>query len=70
MAGALIVSKASFGACGGVAALIILAMVTRVSADWMPDLRLSHYAYAGLAWAAAALIWVAYVLPGVRHPDD
>jgi hypothetical protein len=36
----------------------------------MPDLRLSHYAYAGLAWAAAALIWVAYVLPGVRHPDD
>jgi len=62
--------KSKLWSMRGVAALIILAMVTRVSADWMPDLRLSHYAYAGLAWAAAALIWVAYVLPGVRHPDD
>jgi len=52
------------------AALMILAMATRVSADWMPELRLSHYAYAGLAWAAAVGIWIVSVLPGVRNPDD
>lgn len=51
------------------AALFILAMATRVSADWMPDLRMSHYAYASLAWSAAALVWAFYILPGVRRAD-
>lgn len=51
-------------------ALIVLAMATRVSADWMPDIRITHYAYAALAWATAVIIWAIRVLPGVRHPDD
>ncbi len=51
-------------------ALILLAVATRVSADWMPDVRLTHYAYAALAWATAVVIWAIRVLPGVRHPDD
>jgi len=47
----------------------MLAMATRVSADWMPELRMSHYAYAALAWSAAALVWAFYILPGVKRAD-
>lgn len=50
--------------------LITLAMLTRVSADWMPAIRLSHYAYAAVAWAAGVLIWVLFILPGVRRKDE
>ncbi len=39
------------------AGLFILAMATRVSADWMPDVRPSHEAYASLAWVAAVSVW-------------
>lgn len=52
-----------------VAALFVLAMATRLAADWMPELRLTHYAYAALAWAAAALVWAVRILPVVRNPD-
>lgn len=52
------------------AALFILAMATRISADWMPELRMSHYAYAALAWTAAALVWTVTILPGVRRADN
>lgn len=38
--------------------LLLLAMLTRVSADWMPVIRLSHYAYAAICWAAAAVVWL------------
>lgn len=51
-------------------ALIVLAMLTRVSADWMPDARMSHYAYAAVAWIAGTLIWAFAVLPSVRKPDE
>lgn len=49
--------------------LLILAMLTRVSADWMPAIRLSHYAYASLCWAAAAAVWAWWIMPGVRLAD-
>lgn len=49
--------------------LFILAMATRIGADWMPQLRKSHYAYAALAWSAAVLVWTVYILPGVRRAD-
>ena len=50
--------------------LVVLAMLTRVSADWLPDIRMSHYAYASLAWAAGAAVWaVLLLLPGVRRGD-
>lgn len=51
------------------AGLLLLAMAGRVSADWMPELRLSHYAYAALAWTAAVLVWAVAILPGVRRED-
>jgi hypothetical protein len=45
-------------------------MLTRVSADWLPDIRMSHYAYASLAWTAGAAVWAALVLlPGARRGD-
>lgn len=37
--------------------LIVLAMATRVSADWMPETRFNHYAYAALCWIPAAILW-------------
>jgi len=49
--------------------LVTLAMLTRVSADLMPGLRLNHYAYAALAWIAGAVVWMASVLPGVTISD-
>ena len=50
--------------------LVVLAMLTRVSADWLPYIRISHYAYASLAWAAGVAAWAAFVLlPGVRRGD-
>ncbi|NBB79785.1 MAG: hypothetical protein GVY36_10110 [Verrucomicrobia bacterium] len=51
------------------AGLFVLAMATRVSADWMSELRMSHYAYASLAWAGAVGVWAIYILPSVRKPD-
>lgn len=38
--------------------LIALAMATRVSADWMPDSRFNHYAYAALSWIAGMALWL------------
>ena len=37
--------------------LIALAMLTRVSADWMPATRFNHYAYAAMCWIPAAMLW-------------
>ena len=52
------------------ASLVVLAMLTRVSADWLPDIRMSHYAYASLAWTAGVAVWaVLLLLPGVRRGD-
>jgi len=51
-------------------ALLIVAMLTRVSADWMPDLRMSHYAYAAFCWAIGVVIWAVAILPGVRRAEE
>lgn len=50
-------------------ALVALAMLTRVSADWMPAIQLTHYAYAALAWALGVLLWSFFILPSVRKAD-
>lgn len=50
-------------------ACITLAMLTRVTADWMPDLRMSHYAYAALVWTLGVLVWSVALLRRVRFPD-
>lgn len=51
-------------------ALVTLAMLTRVSADWMPAVRLNHYAYAAVAWATGVLVWAVFILPGVARKDE
>jgi uncharacterized protein involved in response to NO len=51
-------------------ALVSLAMLTRVSADWMGDRRSSHLAYAAAVWAIGALIWGFLILPAVRQGDE
>lgn len=62
--------KSKLWSMRSLAALMVLAMATRISADWMPELRFNHYAYAALAWTLGVLIWMVCVLPGVRRPDD
>jgi hypothetical protein len=51
-------------------ALFFLAMLTRVTADWMPERRMSHYAYAAVALITGILVWAVTILPGVRNADD
>ncbi|HRJ71474.1 MAG TPA: NnrS family protein [Terrimicrobiaceae bacterium] len=51
-------------------ALLVVAMLTRVTADWMPASRMTHYAYAAVGWIAGVLIWVVFILPGVRKADE
>lgn len=40
------------------AGLIILAATTRMSADFLPGVRVSHHIYAAWTWAIAAVIWL------------
>lgn len=49
--------------------ILPLAMLTRVSADWMPELRFDHYAYAAIAWAIGVGLWALSILPAVRKSD-
>jgi len=49
---------------------VFLAMLTRVSADWMPDLRFTHYAYAAIVWSIGTIVWAVRFLPRVRIPDE
>jgi uncharacterized protein involved in response to NO len=41
-----------------VAGLIVLAATTRMSADFLPKVQISHYLYAAWTWALAAAIWL------------
>jgi uncharacterized protein involved in response to NO len=51
-------------------ALFMIAMLTRVTADWMPKVQMNHYAYAAVAWTAGVLIWAAFLLPGIAKADE
>lgn len=53
-----------------VSVLLAIAVFTRVSTDWMPALRMRHYAYAAITWAIGAFLWFAYVVPLLRHPEE
>lgn len=52
--------------------LMLLGMATRISGDFFPAIRVSHYNYGALAWILGALLWAVYVLPKVRlrDPDE
>lgn len=48
---------------------MLLGMATRISGDFFPQVRVSHYGYGALAWILGSLIWAAYVLPKVLIPE-
>jgi hypothetical protein len=50
-------------------ALMILGMLTRISADLIPGTMISHYLYGALCWAAGLAIWATCVLRHVLRPD-
>ena len=52
--------------------LMVLGMSTRISGDFFPNVRVSHYTYGAAAWILGSLVWSVYVLPKVliRDPDD
>lgn len=43
--------------------ILFMAMATRVSADVVLHIRLSHLAYASVMWAIASLVWLWVILP-------
>ncbi|HVR37161.1 MAG TPA: NnrS family protein, partial [Methylomirabilota bacterium] len=49
--------------------LMLLGLISRISADFMPRLLLSHYTYGALFWTAGVLLWSALVLPKALVPD-
>lgn len=49
---------------------LIGATVPRITADFFPDQRLPHFAYAAVLWMIGATVWGFGILPAVRHPDD
>ena len=49
--------------------LMVLGMATRISGDFFPNIRLSHYNYGAAAWIAGAVVWSIYVLPKIRFRD-
>ena len=46
-------------------ALLVLAMIARVSADFLPRARTAHLIAAAICWLAGAFIWIARVIPKV-----
>jgi len=51
-------------------ALLVIAAFTRITADWMPAVRLSHYGYAALCWAIGTLLWARKLIPAVTTADE
>jgi uncharacterized protein involved in response to NO len=50
--------------------LMLLGMATRMSGDFWPKLRVSHYGYGAILWISGVLVWAAYVLPNVLVADS
>ncbi|HEY5992917.1 MAG TPA: NnrS family protein, partial [Candidatus Udaeobacter sp.] len=47
----------------GALALLLVAMITRVAADFILPARNSHLAYAALIWLLAAIVWAWALVP-------
>ncbi|MEI7911164.1 MAG: NnrS family protein [Verrucomicrobiota bacterium] len=52
------------------AGLVILAAATRMSADFLPTVRVSHHIYAAWAWTLGGLIWFVALTRWLWHRDD
>lgn len=53
-------------AAGG---LMLLGMLTRIFADFVPSSMISHYLYGALCWGAGLVIWTVCVLRFLLRPD-
>lgn len=49
--------------------ILLIGAATRMVADFIPAIRVSHHLYAALAWVLAAAIWGGAVLRYVWRPD-
>lgn len=45
--------------------LVLLAMATRASADFLLEIRISHHVYAAFSWILASIIWAIALIPSV-----
>jgi len=52
-----------------VAGLVLAALLTRVVADFVPKIMVSHHNYAALCWVAASIFWGLVFLPMIRWAD-
>jgi uncharacterized protein involved in response to NO len=50
--------------------LLVLAMLARVSADFLPLERNSHLVYAGVIWLIAAAVWARALVPKLLIEGD
>ena len=51
-------------------ALLVVALVTRVSADFIPPARNSHLVYAALIWLLAAIVWAVALGPKLSLNEE
>ena len=51
-------------------ALLVVAMVARVGADFFPRVRNSHLGYAALIWILAAMVWACALGPKLSLSDE
>jgi len=52
------------------AGLVILAAATRMSADFLPPVRISHHIYAAWTWSLAGMIWFAALTKYLWRRED
>jgi uncharacterized protein involved in response to NO len=53
-----------------VTGLLILAATTRMSADFLPAIRVSHHNYAAWTWAIAGIVWLAALAPCLIRDEE
>jgi hypothetical protein len=52
-----------------VSALGVLTALTRLSADFLPEIRISHLVYAALCWVLVIAVWVWWLRRELRSPQ-
>lgn len=52
------------------AGLVLLAALTRMSADFLPTVRISHHVYAAWTWTLAGLVWCGAVAKFLWRRED
>lgn len=50
--------------------LLVLAAATRMSSDFLPAVRISHFIYASWCWALGGVIWLAIVAKYLFRDED